>query len=553
MSTCFYFHPDGYTTKGRQVMGRHVAGESFLQAALSYGRSGDLWIQVEDQKHANIFSSIAESCGRREPLHLVHRHSLSRLKQPGCLYLPGPGLGEWARHRTFHGDRAWSLCGITHTTASTRAMDAIAELMTAPVQPWDALICTSRAVHNNVQRILQAEADYLRHRLGATRLVLPQLPIIPLGVHAEAFAPSFLRRQQARQQLNIAEDAVVVLFVGRLAFHGKAHPLVMYQALEQAAYRTGRKFILVECGWYANRHIQDAFAQAASVASPSVRSIILDGRNPEFLRIAWNVADVFCSLSDNVQETFGITPIEAMAAGLPVVVSDWDGYRDTVRDGVDGFCIPTTMPPPGFGEDLATCHALGTDTYDMYCAYTSSLIAVDLEAAVQAFVKLANSADLRKKMGDSGRRRVLETYDWKVIIPRYEQLWDELRARRLESKDRSMLSHPWPARLDPFYGFAAYPTAKMRPNDRIELVDHDSGVALERFRRYQQLEMVKYVSDRMSPVPQLEELLLKLGHGPSEINHLVKQLVLEPEHSSLLFRSVGWLIKLGLVKVLPPV
>ena len=28
-----------------------------------------------------------------------------------------------------------------------------------------------------------------------------------------------------------------------------------------------------------------------------------------------------------------------MAAGLPVVVSDWDGYRDTVRDGVDGFRI----------------------------------------------------------------------------------------------------------------------------------------------------------------------------------------------------------------------
>ena len=26
-----------------------------------------------------------------------------------------------------------------------------------------------------------------------------------------------------------------------------------------------------------------------------------------------------------------------MAAGLPLVVSDWSGYRDLVRDGVDGF------------------------------------------------------------------------------------------------------------------------------------------------------------------------------------------------------------------------
>ena len=52
-------------------------------------------------------------------------------------------------------------------------------------------------------------------------------------------------------------------------------------------------------------------------------------------------SDIFISLSDNFQETFGITPLEGMASGLPVVVSDWDGYRDTVRDQIDGFTIPT--------------------------------------------------------------------------------------------------------------------------------------------------------------------------------------------------------------------
>ena len=69
-----------------------------------------------------------------------------------------------------------------------------------------------------------------------------------------------------------------------------------------------------------------------------------------------SVRDIFCSLSDNIQETFGITPIEAMSAGLPVVVSDWDGYRDTVRDGIDGFRVPTQMPPPGYGDELALRH-----------------------------------------------------------------------------------------------------------------------------------------------------------------------------------------------------
>jgi hypothetical protein len=46
---------------------------------------------------------------------------------------------------------------------------------------------------------------------------------------------------------------------------------------------------------------------------------------------------------DNVQETFGLAPIEAMAAGLPVIVSDWDGMKDTVTPDV-GIRIPTEVP-----------------------------------------------------------------------------------------------------------------------------------------------------------------------------------------------------------------
>ena len=45
------------------------------------------------------------------------------------------------------------------------------------------------------------------------------------------------------QQLNIHPDDIVILFVGRLSFHAKAHPLVMYQALERAATATGRQLV----------------------------------------------------------------------------------------------------------------------------------------------------------------------------------------------------------------------------------------------------------------------------------------------------------------------
>ena len=172
-------------------MGRHVAGESFLKGALSHGKRSDLWIQVENKKHISIFKSIAQSCGRYEAVHSINRSSLGDLSIPGCLFYPGPGIGELSQYRARFGDTAWNLCGITHTTASAVAMDAIANILTTPVQPWDALICTSHAVQNNVRRILEAEADYLRRRFGASKILLPELPIIPLGIDAEKFTTSY--------------------------------------------------------------------------------------------------------------------------------------------------------------------------------------------------------------------------------------------------------------------------------------------------------------------------------------------------------------------------
>ena len=53
-------------------------------------------------------------------------------------------------------------------------MDEIVGYVSAPVMPWDALICTSRATEQSVKDLLDAQADYLRWRLGSSlRLTLP--------------------------------------------------------------------------------------------------------------------------------------------------------------------------------------------------------------------------------------------------------------------------------------------------------------------------------------------------------------------------------------------
>jgi hypothetical protein len=94
-----------------------------------------------------------------------------------------------------------------------------------------------------------------------------------------------------------------------------------------------------------------AFDSGRLVATP------VRGREEAVRREIWSAADIFTHLVDNIQETFGQAPVEAMAAGLPVVVTDWVGFRDTVRHGVDGMLVRTTMASPGEGREASLRYA----------------------------------------------------------------------------------------------------------------------------------------------------------------------------------------------------
>ena len=547
MNCAIYYHPEAYNTLGPKLMGRNAAGESFLRAFIHYSQSNQFWVQVENSNHANNFQKKMIDLGRFESLSIIDQKSLSALSEPGVVFHPGPNICEPAFHRgILRGSDSWSLCGITHTTASAHVMDIVSNFLTSPIQPWDALICTSKAVKSNVELILQSQVDYLKERLGISKLVLPQLPVIPLGVHCSDFEYSLDDKEYARRKLELNSGSIVVLYLGRLSFHAKAHPLAMYKALEDAASQTKQDIVLVECGWHSNDSICEAFSDAASVVCPSIRKIVLDGRNVESRKIAWSIADIFCSLSDNIQETFGITPVEAMAAGIPVVVSDWDGYRDTVRDGIDGFLIPTLMPENGLGMDLALRHALRIDTYDMYCGNTSSFTSVDIKTTRNAFIKLFQSPELRRKMGEEGRKRAIEVFEWRNIIRRYEALWRSMSSlRKEESTNLKACSYQWPSRLDPFYSFSKYPSKQLNSQTRVSLIDKDCDDAFLRFQKLYKLSMINYTKDILPTQSEVRQILQLATKGPHKALDLIKSF--SQSRQPFVFRGISWLLKLGIL------
>lgn len=541
-------------------MGRNAAGASFLRGFIEHSRLAEkVYIHIQKTADFEAFTSIHSSFGRNEELEPITKNALKKLSQSTSYYFPGPDIALLANWRSLYASDSWSICGITHTTSSAKAMDSISAWVTSPVREWDSIICTSTAVKKNVEVVLQSVVDSLQERLGITRIVLPQLPVIPLGIHSTDFEYSEDQRIKARERISAGKEAIVVLYVGRLSFHAKAHPLAMYQALENASKITGKDVILLECGWHGNEYIEQAFANASEQVSPSVRVVRLDGRVAENRETAWASADVFCSLSDNIQETFGIVPIEAMAAGLPVVVSDWDGYKDTVRDGVDGFRIPTLAPAPGLAGDLAHRHALEIDTYDMYCGHSSSLVAVHAQKLTQAFIELFQSPELRKKMGEAGRLRATQDYDWRTIIPRYEELWDEQTKIRLAAKKareegakksgKPIAPSVWPARLDPTIGFANYPTQHLTLTTELTLTETSAAKALEKLTEYKELAMVNY-AHYVSPTDEEIESVFEVAETNLPNSSTAEALLvgIEAKRRPYVLRGLAWLCKLGLLQ-----
>jgi glycosyltransferase involved in cell wall biosynthesis len=544
-----YVNPEAFDTSKPTLMGRQSAGEGFFQAYLRHSRCEQFhfWnVAREEPKALETFLERFDLGGR--PVNWIGGDEVGRLGEGGVVQMPSPRIGDYSWLRRPYGDGRFGLVGVTHTTATERIMDALASTLLCPIQPWDAIICTSRAVRASVAVLLDAMADHLKAQLGATRIRPPRLETIPLGVDTQRFAQDPEQRRAWREKLDIPEDAVVVLYVGRFSLTSKMNPVPMAMALERAAERTGRPVYWVLSGWASGEKNETRFHEYTKAHCPSVHYKIVDGRPPENRYSIWSVGDIFISLSDNIQETFGLTPVEAMAAGLPSVISDWDGYKDTVRHGVDGFRVSTYTPRAGRGADFAYKYEAHWDNYEAYVGQVAQFTAVDLEESVAALAQLIENPELRRSMGARAQRRAKDVFDWKHVIPAYEALWDELNAIRVKSgppaaPQRNFAENPWA--LDPFRLFAAYPTEWVTAHTRVSLApDLEVEEALLSLRK----PMVA-AGQPVLPAPATTRALIShlADHPHSRVHDVLARFPHELHRD--VERGLVWLAKYGVVQI----
>jgi len=564
-----FHHPDVVETDREMLMGRHAAGEGFLKGFVENSGVDKFFCQSLEDDHAKDFARrvTAFDDDNRECV-AVSLGAMGSLEEvPDTLWIPGPSLGIYAWRRRLSGPaRNYSICGLNHTIASDTVMDGLGELLTAPVQPWDAVICTSQAVKTAIKRLLDNWGDYLGRKAGGRLKAEFQLPVIPLGVDCRRFDLTEATqgsRFTIRRGLGIEDDDVAVLFFGRLSFHAKAHPLPMYQALETAAQRTGKRIHLLQTGWFANEGIEREFRAGLHQFAPSINGIFLDSRDPSVRSNVWFAADIFTSLSDNIQESFGLTPIEAMAAGLPSVVSDWNGYKDTVRHGEDGFRVPTWMPLAESGADLSLSLESSMDpstkdrAYNHYCGIISQSTAVDVGVAADAFSALVSDPGLRGKMGEAAKRRAEDHFDWRVVVNAYQDLWRELanvRLRSLETGQPVSGRPAHPLRDDPFSLFAGYPSHAVDGDTVVQVQDAAEGGGNQSLsRRLEQIRaasMNTFSAHALLDDDNIGRILNALEtRGACTVLSLAE--TLEEGLRFRLPRTLAWLAKMGLVKLVP--
>jgi glycosyltransferase involved in cell wall biosynthesis len=542
------FDREAYDAGGlKRPMGRNSAGEGFLKGFLRHADVERFYLwNIRNRPLKDLEPLLRRLGPPGAPVTWIDAPDRAALAGAGALYIPAPELTNEAWARRAVGATAYSITGVTHTIAETHILDQMAGLLTAPMEPWDALVCTSLPARKAVETQLEAVAGYLHERFGVTRMPPAQLVTIPLGVHVADFAHDPAARKAWREALDVPQDAIVALFFGRFSTSTKMNPAPMGLALQEAARRVGKPVYWVLFGGARRAADEAEFRAAAQAFCPDVTLRFTGELEPDEHGPIWSMADVFLSLSDNIQETFGLTPLEAMAAGLPCVVSDWDGYRDTVRHGVDGFRIRTTTPRPGLGADLAYRYAHGLSSYPDYAGTTAQFTAVDVEAAAEALAALFKDPELRARMGRAAQARAAGVYDWRVVIGQYQALWAELERRRRAAPPqgpRSAGENPW--RLDPFTMFASYPTAALTHADTVRTP-----------RRFAEGELAEVLARasvrdggrRLPTLAEAHEIVAALSPDYEiEVGALVA--IFPPERRPFIERGLVWLAKFGLVKL----
>jgi D-inositol-3-phosphate glycosyltransferase len=185
------------------------------------------------------------------------------------------------------------------------------------------------------------DEDDLTRLYGAKRA---GLRTVPCGFDPDEFSP--LDRDTARRQIGIGGSEPVLLQLGRMVPRKGVDNVI--RAVACLRHRHGLSARLLVVGGDSRQPDPSATPEIGRLMSIAAEEGIADAvtfvgsRGRSELRAYYAAADAF--LTTPWYEPFGITPVEAMACGTPVIGAAVGGIQATVQDGLTGFLVPPRDP-----------------------------------------------------------------------------------------------------------------------------------------------------------------------------------------------------------------
>ncbi|HET8721785.1 MAG TPA: glycosyltransferase [Nitrospira sp.] len=171
-----------------------------------------------------------------------------------------------------------------------------------------------------------------------------RIVIVPCGFDPEEFWP--LDKASARTAIGLAPDQGVILHVGRMVPRKGIDTVIRAFARFVENHQASTKLLIV--GGESDDPDPELTPEIGRLQRLALelnvndRVVFVGPRGRSQLKYYYSAADLF--VTTPWYEPFGITPLEAMACGTPVVATNVGGLKFSVRDGETGYLVPPDDP-----------------------------------------------------------------------------------------------------------------------------------------------------------------------------------------------------------------
>jgi glycosyltransferase involved in cell wall biosynthesis len=348
---------------------------------------------------------------------LLPSHAIDRIAlwfEPAARF----DLAFQIRDRLAH--RFYPVVGTAHGLSYHGLLSTFMRVLLADTYPPDRFVCATHAARQALSNILSDLSSTLAARYAIRQRFLGGLEVIPHCVDTDVYSPGSV--DESRRALGIPRSAVLLLYIGYLSpAKTDLFPILLDLARSGEALHANN-VVLALAGTGEAGVINSIAEFARHVEFPHDRLRLFINIEEDAKLVLLRATDVFLSPSTSAEETFGLAPVEAMAVGVPQVVADWNGYRETVVDQVTGFLIPSLWTR--CDDHLRDSGLLMGWRYDHVSL--GQTIAIDLRKWHEALWTLIGNTERRREMSRASRRHAVQTFGIQAIRSRYHALWKEI-------------------------------------------------------------------------------------------------------------------------------